>query len=699
MTDKIVLNDALGTYDVTQINANFQKIEEALNNKVLYRDNPVGTANQLAMDVDVNGKRLYNLPAPILMSEAARLQDVINATAGIVPAVGIPFTPYLDIVATNVQSAIQELRNDSVGRTIRVTDLGAVGDGNAATFTGTNNSAALQTILNNAIATNLVAQGGTTIVFPTGVFCFDTPLVVDSPGVSFLRIIGNGNSTRLIYRGNSGTGLLFTNTAYDGSYGSFHSRITLENFMMFCQPPQVLAGDTRGISFINCAEIKINAVSSHYAHEGFYFKDTPLTTLNKTEAINCNRGISLKKTRTYTDSDLSVFAINDHWGSGSEVDIYVDGGRDIKINYGGLVSKRAVELRATGSTTASDQIELFQMNGTFIDYQDLTTSSIIIGNPADTSLQIKKVELNNLYYSSSPAFTKDIIRIDSPLVVNVSVSGGYCSEVVNKFVTIGSSCLPTLQVSVGGIGANNCFKYRIRDERSVTQRTELFVHEPALQLNPDFNYFPSGGYYPFGYDQTQVGSIAKYTTAFVTGDCALTLSGVGSPTPAASCVWLPQHGDFTVSQGTDLAIEWIVSSPTTAHNATLWINTANIDGSGAAEVVADPLLTSVVQEYSNGYKRLIHAYKVPNNKVVTSIRIHGAIGETIRVDYFSIHGPVQYRPSEMLYPGAASHFADTNFKTAKFRGSKAQKRVSGEADELYTCRKDAAGTYSWQLIA
>lgn len=109
---KIVLNDTAGGFDISSINDNFQAIQDELNNKVLYRDNPVGEVNSLQTDTDVNGKRIYNLPVPVLPSEAARLQDVINATAGIIPAQFIPFTPYSDITSANVQEAIQEVKDD-----------------------------------------------------------------------------------------------------------------------------------------------------------------------------------------------------------------------------------------------------------------------------------------------------------------------------------------------------------------------------------------------------------------------------------------------------------------------------------------------------------------------------------------------------------------------------------------------------------
>ncbi len=62
---KIILDSIAGGYDLSKINANFQKIEDELNDKVLYRDNTDGEPNQLEDDVDANGKRIYNLPDPV----------------------------------------------------------------------------------------------------------------------------------------------------------------------------------------------------------------------------------------------------------------------------------------------------------------------------------------------------------------------------------------------------------------------------------------------------------------------------------------------------------------------------------------------------------------------------------------------------------------------------------------------------------
>lgn len=57
---KVVLNDVAAGYTVSTINNNFQRIEDALNNEVLFRDSPEGEPNQLESDLDLNGKNLYN---------------------------------------------------------------------------------------------------------------------------------------------------------------------------------------------------------------------------------------------------------------------------------------------------------------------------------------------------------------------------------------------------------------------------------------------------------------------------------------------------------------------------------------------------------------------------------------------------------------------------------------------------------------
>lgn len=76
---KIVLDTTSTSFDAYVYNQNFKKLQDQLNDLVFYRDNPAGEPNELNSDVDANGRRLYNLPAPISQSEAVRLGDMEDA--------------------------------------------------------------------------------------------------------------------------------------------------------------------------------------------------------------------------------------------------------------------------------------------------------------------------------------------------------------------------------------------------------------------------------------------------------------------------------------------------------------------------------------------------------------------------------------------------------------------------------------------
>lgn len=73
---KIDLNNVAGGFNLSKINDNFQKIETALNDGALWRDNPVGEPNQMKNGLDMNGQRIYNLPAPVAENEPVRKVDL-----------------------------------------------------------------------------------------------------------------------------------------------------------------------------------------------------------------------------------------------------------------------------------------------------------------------------------------------------------------------------------------------------------------------------------------------------------------------------------------------------------------------------------------------------------------------------------------------------------------------------------------------
>lgn len=111
---------------LSTVNDNFQKVADEMNNKILYRNNPVGETNTMESDLDMNQRHIFNLPVPKNLNEAARLQDIVNSMTGIVPAAAIPFAPVGDIEATNVQDAIEEVAQSTYVNVFPVANIAAL---------------------------------------------------------------------------------------------------------------------------------------------------------------------------------------------------------------------------------------------------------------------------------------------------------------------------------------------------------------------------------------------------------------------------------------------------------------------------------------------------------------------------------------------------------------------------------------------
>jgi len=81
---KIDLDTISSGYQSTvNLNDNFQSIEDELNNKVLYRDNPEGEPNQMLNDLDMDSNRIINLPSAASNNEPATYGQLIAAASSI----------------------------------------------------------------------------------------------------------------------------------------------------------------------------------------------------------------------------------------------------------------------------------------------------------------------------------------------------------------------------------------------------------------------------------------------------------------------------------------------------------------------------------------------------------------------------------------------------------------------------------------
>ena len=75
---KITLPSVASGFNLSTINSNFQTIADQLNNKVLYRNNPSSTPNQMFNNLDMNSRRILNLPEPVSDLEPLRKIDAGN---------------------------------------------------------------------------------------------------------------------------------------------------------------------------------------------------------------------------------------------------------------------------------------------------------------------------------------------------------------------------------------------------------------------------------------------------------------------------------------------------------------------------------------------------------------------------------------------------------------------------------------------
>lgn len=61
MSKITIANVSSGFNATATLNTSFDTIEDHLNNKVLYRDNPTGEPNQMENDIDMNGNAILNV--------------------------------------------------------------------------------------------------------------------------------------------------------------------------------------------------------------------------------------------------------------------------------------------------------------------------------------------------------------------------------------------------------------------------------------------------------------------------------------------------------------------------------------------------------------------------------------------------------------------------------------------------------------
>jgi len=108
---KITLDTITSSFASTSLfNTNFTAIKDELNDKVLYRDNPTGEANQMLNDLDMNSNDILNassVNADVIVLNGTQITPTGTTS---LPASGLTYDNSTSgLTATNVQAAIDEV--------------------------------------------------------------------------------------------------------------------------------------------------------------------------------------------------------------------------------------------------------------------------------------------------------------------------------------------------------------------------------------------------------------------------------------------------------------------------------------------------------------------------------------------------------------------------------------------------------------
>lgn len=164
---KITLPGIASGYNLSAINSNFQKIEDELNNKVLYRDSPTGEPNSMSSSLDMNSNDIINANelstkhlfidgkevVPEEVVEEAALNALNEFKEGLASSSGSSLVGFIQSGVGAVHRSSQNKMRDH----LCVKDFGAVGDGVV------DDTAAIQAAI-------VEAGGGGTLYFPRGVY-------------------------------------------------------------------------------------------------------------------------------------------------------------------------------------------------------------------------------------------------------------------------------------------------------------------------------------------------------------------------------------------------------------------------------------------------------------------------------------------------------------------------------------------------
>jgi hypothetical protein len=171
---KITLSNVSSGYNRQNINTNFEDIETDLQEKVLYRDNPDGEANQMENELDMNSNDIAN--AKDIYTSKLYLNGVeVTALYSEAPddAASVTYdNTDSSLVATNVQDAIDEIEGKLAKETVfAITDGASVdldpANGGIQTWTLGADRTATESFISGQSMTLIITSAGYAVTWPT----------------------------------------------------------------------------------------------------------------------------------------------------------------------------------------------------------------------------------------------------------------------------------------------------------------------------------------------------------------------------------------------------------------------------------------------------------------------------------------------------------------------------------------------------